>query len=117
MHSYSRIVYGVTSITKSKSITLQHAFIHPTRLLFDLRNIKVKPYLPEIIFVWSEESKKVLIEFGWPESKIQFCSAERFLKYKKPDINSNSKVSTLLLSDMDKLSSKKVYFYPITIKG
>ena len=117
MHSYSRIVYGVTSITKSKSITLQHAFIHPTRLLFDLRNIKVKPYLPEIIFIWSEESKKALIEFGWPESKIQFCSAERFLKYKKPEINSNSKVSTLLLSDMDKLSSKKsLLFIPSLLK-
>lgn len=117
MHPYSRVVYGVTSITKSNSITLQHALIHPTRLLFDLRNIKVKPYLPKIIFVWSEESKKVLNEFGWPESKIQFCSAERFLKYKKLKMNSNSKVSPLLLSDINKLSREKsLLFIPSLLK-
>ena len=117
MHSYSRIVYGVTSITKSKSITLQHAFIHPTRLMFDLRNIKIRPYLPVNIFVWSEESRNVLLKFGWPAAKIKFCSTERFLENKKISMNSDLKVSSSLLNHLNEATNDKiVLFIPSLLK-
>ena len=117
MHSYSRIIYGVTSITKSNSLTLQHALIHPTRLLFDLRNIDMKPFLPSTIFVWSEESRNILNEFAWPASKIKLCSSERFIKYKNLSNNSNLKESSLLFSDLNKLSNEKILlFIPSLLK-
>ncbi len=87
MHPYSRIVYGVLTITNSISITLQHALIHPTRLMFDLRKNDVKTYLPDKIFVWSKESKNTLNYFGWPNEIIKFCSSERFLMLNKVFLN------------------------------
>lgn len=117
MHPYSRIVYGVTSITKSNSIALQHAFIHQTRLMFDLRNIKIKPYLPRTIFVWSEESRNALYKFGWPLAKIKFCSSQRFLKHKKLDMNEYFKNSSLCLEDLNKITNEKFFlFIPSLLK-
>ncbi|MBO6971806.1 MAG: hypothetical protein JJ840_07545 [Prochlorococcus marinus CUG1431] len=117
MHSYSRIVYGVTSITRSNSTTLQHAFIHPTRLMFDLRNIKIKPYLPVTIFVWSEESRNVLFKFGWPAAKIKFCATERFLRYKELSMNSDLKESSLFLNYLKNPEKEEIFlFIPSLLK-
>ena len=78
MHPYSRIVYGVTEACNAKSITLQHAFIHKTRLLFNLREKSLQKFLPSNFYVWCNEAQDHLLQFGWPKIRIKFCATERF---------------------------------------
>ena len=101
MHPYSRIVYGVTSLNDSTSITLQHAFIHFSRLQFQLKDNLLAPYLPNYFYVWSDESRKTLINFGWPGSLIKICSTERylFLRSLKKEIKNKKLLNKAIISD------------------
>lgn len=115
MHSYSRIIYGILNISKVKSITIQHALIHQTRLLFDLRRVLFEPYLPDTIFIWSEESMKILRYFGWPISRIKFASTERFLDLS--NLDKSIKDPKLLSSQSNtKLNYGSVLFLPSLLK-
>ncbi len=101
MHPYSRIVYGVTEAYKVKSLTLQHAYIHKTRLLLNLREKTVQKFLPSIFYVWGKESKNHLLHFGWPKDKIKLCASERFFysSYKKNYSNEEKTNKNLNLKD------------------
>tara|TARA_Y100001970_G_C14256939_1_gene876246 strand:- start:1938 stop:3308 length:1371 start_codon:yes stop_codon:yes gene_type:complete len=118
MHPYSRVVYGVSSSHDSFSIAIQHAFIHRTRLLFDIKSLPFRPYLPDLFFIWSTETLNQMISFGWSNDKFRFCASERYSESLL--INENESIDNRFLSSNNKnskIKSNMVLFIPSLLRA
>lgn len=84
MHFYSRVVWTVAKEKGLSGIAVQHALIIPEKLWYfpDKSEIKTNYPLPDIFFVYSDETKELLQPL-YQKTEFQKCCSPRFRHWKK----------------------------------
>ncbi len=84
MHFYSKIVWQVAKEESLSGVTAQHAMIIPEKLWYfpHKKENETKFAMPDVFFVYSEETKNMLGENYPPTTKFPLCYSPRFKGWK-----------------------------------
>jgi hypothetical protein len=84
MHYYSKVVWTIAKEKGLSGITVQHGLIIEEKLWFfpDRSEIKANCSLPDIFFVYSDETKELLQPL-YPKTKFHRCCSPRFRHWKQ----------------------------------